>query len=72
MVVVQAQADLLEVVGALHPVGGRPHFLHRRQQQGDQDTDNGNDDEELDEGEAQAPVPRHGASVMGVLVPETP
>jgi len=42
---VQGQADLLEVVAALHPVGGLADLLHRGQQEADEDGDNGDDDE---------------------------
>src|SRR5262249_38771335 len=48
MVVVQGQADLLEVIAAAHAVGGLPDLLHGRQQQGDQDA---NDHQQLDQGE---------------------
>src|SRR5262245_21920117 len=49
VVVVQAEADLLEIVGALHPVGGLPDLLNGREKQADQDRDDGDDDEEFDE-----------------------
>src|SRR5262249_21770681 len=45
---------LLEVVGALHAVGGLPNFLHGGEQQADQDGDDGNDDQELDERKSPA------------------
>src|SRR5262249_28772820 len=48
----QGDADLLEVVGTLGAVGGLPHFLHGREQQADQHGDDGDDDEQLDQGEA--------------------
>lgn len=51
MVVVQPQADLLEVVDALRTPGGFAGGLHRGQQQGDQDRDDRNHDEQFDEGE---------------------
>jgi len=51
-VIVHGQADLLEVVGALGPSRGFASRLDRGQQEGDEDSDNGDDDEQLDEGEA--------------------
>lgn len=51
-VVVQREAELLEVVLALSSPRGFASALHRREQQGDQDRDDCNDDEEFDEGEA--------------------
>src|SRR5262249_25103444 len=56
LVVVHGQGELLEVVGAAHPVGGLAHLLHRRQQQADQHRDDGDDDEQLDEGEGAARI----------------
>src|SRR5258707_1329436 len=53
-VVLQGDADLLEVVGALQASGGGTHLLHGGQQQADQDTDDGNHYQELDEGEGTA------------------
>src|SRR5437762_3323790 len=55
VIVVQADAELLEVVAALRPPGRLASGLHRRQEQGDQNADDGNDDEQLDEREAAAP-----------------
>ena len=52
VVVVQRQADLLQVVGALHPIGGLAHLLHRRQQHADQDADDGDDHQQLDQGKS--------------------
>ena len=49
-VVVQPQADLLEVVAALHPSGRLARRLHRRQQQRDQDADDRNHDQKLHQG----------------------
>jgi hypothetical protein len=45
------QPQLLDVVRALHPVGGLPDLLHRGQQEADQDRNDRNNDEQLDEGE---------------------
>ena len=58
VVVVCAQGDLLEVVQAFRPGGRRADFLHRRQQQADQ---NGNDcdhDQEFNEGKPSPPLSR--------------
>src|SRR5262249_20535291 len=52
LVVVQGEADLLQVVHALGPPGRFPGRLHRREQQGDEDGDDGDDDQQLNEGEA--------------------
>lgn len=49
MIVVQGQADLLEVVDALHPTGRLAHGLDGRQQQGDQHGDDRDDDQQLDQ-----------------------
>ena len=52
----ERQADLLEVVGALDAAGGLAGRLHGRQQQRDQDADDGDDHQELDEGEGPPPA----------------
>ena len=52
VVVLHRQGELLEVVGALCPACGLAGRLHRRQQQGDQHADDGDDHEQLDQGEA--------------------
>ena len=46
-VVVQRQADLLQVVAALRPSGRLAGRLHGREQQRDQDADDRNDDQEF-------------------------
>ena len=51
-VVLQRQADLHEVVLALHPAGRFAGLLHRREQQGDQNGDDRNHDQQLNQGEA--------------------
>jgi hypothetical protein len=51
VVVVTGEADLLEVVAALHAGGGLAHLLHRRQQQADQDGDDRNHHQQLNERE---------------------
>jgi hypothetical protein len=48
---VQGQADLLQVVGAFHAVGGFADLLHRRQQEPHQDADDADHDEQLDQRE---------------------
>ncbi len=46
------QAELFQIVAALHPVRGFTDLLHGRQQQADKNGDDGNHDQQLDEGEA--------------------
>ena len=46
-VVMQGQADLLEIVGALHAPGRLARGLYRGQQQSDQHRDDRDDDEKL-------------------------
>ena len=45
--VVDRQANLFQVVGTLRPPGRFPRRLHRGQQQGHQDADNGYHDQQL-------------------------
>ena len=52
VVVVDGQADLLQVVDALRAPGGLAGRLHGGQEQADQDGDDGDDDEQFDEREA--------------------
>src|SRR5262249_7471534 len=54
VVVVQRQADLLEVVLALDTGGGLTHLLHRRHEQGDQDRDDRDHHQQLDQRERRA------------------
>jgi len=51
MIVVQCQANLLEVVLALGAGSGFAHFLHRRNQEGDEDGDDGDHHQQFDQGE---------------------
>ena len=51
MVVVQREANLLEIIDALSPPRRLAGRLHRRQQQRDQDSDDGDDDQKLNQGE---------------------
>src|SRR5262249_7865212 len=50
VVVVQGDAHLFEVVGALGAVGGVADLLHGRQEQRDQDADDGDHHQQLDQG----------------------
>ena len=56
-------ADLLEVVGALHPPGGFPRGLHGRQQQRDQDPDDRDHDQQFHERKAAHATPPPSADV---------
>ena len=60
MVVVQGDAELLEVILALRARGGLAHPLHRGHQQPDQYRDDRDDDEQLHQGESTAVVMSHG------------
>jgi hypothetical protein len=53
---VQAQADLLEVVGALGAGGCLAHFLDGGHEQGDQDGDDRDHHQEFDQGESLTPL----------------
>jgi len=59
LVIVQAEAELLEVIGALHPVGGLADLLDRGQQQPDQDGDDSDDNEQLDQREPSTRAEPH-------------
>ena len=48
-------ADLLEVVLALHAGRGAAHLLHGRHQKADEDGDDGDDHEQLDQREPVTP-----------------
>src|SRR5438093_1107126 len=52
MIIVQRQAELLEVVGALAAAGRLASRLHRRQQERDQHANNCNHHEQLDQRES--------------------
>ena len=54
VVVVQGEADLLQVVDALRPPGRLARRLDGGQEQGDQHGDDGDDDQQLDQREAAA------------------
>jgi hypothetical protein len=49
MIIVGRQAELPQVVGARHAVGGFPHSLHCDEKQANQDGNDGDYDEQLDE-----------------------
>ena len=51
LVIVDRDADLLEVVDALRAAGGLSRRLHRGEQERDQDRDDGDDHQQFDEGE---------------------
>ena len=59
-IVVKCQADLLHVVGALHAAGGFAGRLDGWQQQPHHDTDDGDNDEQLDEREAATRIGNPG------------
>ena len=50
MIIVQPEADLLQIVSALNPSGRLTGRLDGGQQQGDQDRDDRDDDQQLDQG----------------------
>jgi len=60
-VIVERQAQLLHVVGALGTSGGFSRRLDSRQQQGDQNRDDGDHDQQLDQREATTAWPRSGS-----------
>ena len=51
LVIGDAEANLLQVVGALGPTGRLAGRLYRGEQQSNQDGDDGDDDQQFDEGE---------------------
>jgi hypothetical protein len=53
VVVVERDADLPEVVGAVHAAGGLAHLLDSRQQQAHQQADNAYVDQQFDESKAR-------------------
>ena len=54
VVVVHRQADLLEVVDALHAPGRLPRRLHGGQEQRDQDRDDRDHDQQFDQRESRS------------------
>jgi hypothetical protein len=61
-IVVDAEAHLVQVVGALGACGRLAGLLHRGDEQADQDGDDGDHHQQLDQREA--PAPRAGASSL--------
>src|SRR6516225_128005 len=57
VIIVHGQSNLLEIVLALHAVGGFANLLHGGQQQAYQDGNDGNHHQQLDQGEAPARPP---------------
>jgi hypothetical protein len=64
VVILERQADLLEIVRALHPPRRLACLLHCRQQQGDQHANNGNHHQQLHQRKtpdtSHMPNGRHG------------
>ena len=65
------QAELFQVVLALHAVGGLTHLLHGRQKQAHQNGNDRNDHQQLDECERPFPLqarelldPQHGTTSL--------
>jgi len=56
VIVVQSKANLLQIVLAAGPVGGFPSLLDGWQQQRDEDTDDGNNHQQLNQREAGMPA----------------
>jgi hypothetical protein len=48
LVLVESEAELFEVVGAAHAIGGFAHLLHGGKKQSQQHGDDGDDDEQFD------------------------
>ena len=59
VVIVTGKAQLFEVVAAPRPVGRLAYLLHGRHEQADEDRDDGQDDQELSQGET-GPRSLHG------------
>jgi hypothetical protein len=66
-VVVNREADLLQVVAALRPPRRLPRCLHCRQQQGHQDANNRNDNQQLNESKA-TPAAASGPSLAAIHI----
>src|SRR5205809_133416 len=70
VVVVNGDADLLEVVRAGHAVGGFPHLLHGGEQQSYEDANDRNDHQQLDQRKARATcTTRRSCATHGVRTP---
>jgi hypothetical protein len=66
VILVDRQAYLPHVRLALSPVPCESHFLHDGQQQANQDRDDGNDDQQLDQGESTSM--RHGDAPRNTIL----
>jgi hypothetical protein len=58
VVIVNGNAELLQIIPALRAAGGFARLLDGRQQQGNQDRDNRDHHQQLNERERSEPVPR--------------
>src|SRR5262249_12348317 len=63
-VVVDGDADLLQVVQALRACRGVPDLLHGRDKKTDEDSDNGDDDQQLDQCETESPPIRERHALL--------
>src|SRR5262249_16744982 len=70
VVVVEGQADLLELVRALHARGGLADLLHGRQHQADERGDDGDYYQQLNEREAAAPAAGKATRTIHGRTPE--
>src|SRR5262249_47304572 len=59
VMIVDGQANLLEVIGALCQVRGFTHLLNRRYQEGDQNRDDRDHDQQFDQREPGTPPAAH-------------
>jgi len=71
-IIVDCQAQLLHVVGALGASGCFSRRLHGRQQQRDQNRDDGDHDQQLDQRETAAARPRRGSQESSRHVHSSP
>src|SRR4051812_19525916 len=55
MIILQSEADLLQMIAALHSSSGFAGRLNRRQQQRDEHADDGNHHQQLDESKTALP-----------------
>jgi hypothetical protein len=61
----KSKSDLLEIVDTLKPAACLARSLNRRQQEGDQNRNDGDDDQELDQCEAGTTL-NHGKKLLGM------
>jgi len=64
VVIVQAETELFQVVFALRPAGRLPGLLHRRQQQGNQNRDDGNHHQQFNQGKSAFRESEHRSSLQ--------